>query len=135
MYASDVKVPEGFHYSKEHEWVKLEGKEAVVGITDYAQKQLHDIVYVEVPKVGTDIAQFKPMGTVESVKSTSEIFSPVEGKIVQVNTELAESPELLNQDPYGKGWIARITVKDFNSDVKKLLTAQQYSDYVKTLEK
>ena len=135
MHTNDVKIPEGFYYSKEHEWVKLEGKEAVVGITDYAQKQLHDIVYVEVPKVGTDITQFQTIGTVESVKSTSEIFSPVAGKVVKVNTELAESPELLNQDPYGKGWLARIAVKDFDSDVKKLLTGQQYADYVKTMEK
>lgn len=135
MHTGDAEIPSGLYYSKEHEWVKLEGNQAVVGITDYAQKQLHDIVYVEVPKVGTDIIQFQTMGTVESVKSTSEIFSPVTGKIAKVNSELAESPELLNQDPYGKGWIARITIKGFDDNVKKLLTAQQYSDYIKTMEK
>jgi glycine cleavage system H protein len=135
MRVNDVEIPEGLYYSKEHEWVKLEGKEAVVGITDYAQKQLHDIVYVEAPKAGTDLKQFQTMGTVESVKSTSEIFTPVTGKVAKVNGELAESPELLNQDPYGKGWIARITLKDLDNDVKKLLTAQQYADYVKNLEK
>jgi glycine cleavage system H protein len=135
MRVNDIEIPEGLYYSKEHEWVKLEGKEAVVGITDYAQKQLHDIVYVEAPKIGTDLKQFQAMGTVESVKSTSEIFTPVTGKVAKVNGELAESPELLNQDPYGKGWIARITLKDFDNDVKKLLTAQQYADYVKNLEK
>jgi len=135
MRINDFEIPEGLYFSKEHEWVKVEGKEAVVGITDYAQKQLHDIVYVEVPKVGTNIKQFQTMGTVESVKSTSEIFTPVTGKVVKVNKELAESPELLNQDPYGKGWLARITVKDFDADLKKLLTAQQYADYIKTTEK
>jgi glycine cleavage system H protein len=106
-----------------------------VGITDYAQKQLHDIVYVEVPKVGTGLKQFQTMGTVESVKSTSEVFIPVTGNVIKINGELAESPELLNQDPYGKGWLARIALKDFNSDVKKLLTAQQYADYVENMEK
>jgi glycine cleavage system H protein len=135
MRVNDIEIPEELYYSKEHEWVKLEGKEAVVGITDYAQKQLHDIVYVEVPKVGTDITQFQTMGTVESVKSTSEVFTPVTGNVIKVNGELAESPELLNQDPYEKGWLARIALKDFNSDVKKLLTAQQYADYVKNMEK
>ena len=135
MRVNDIEIPEELYYSKEHEWVKLEGKEAVVGITDYAQKQLHDIVYVEVPKVGTDITQFQIMGTVESVKSTSEVFTPVTGNVIKVNGELAESPELLNQDPYEKGWLARIALKDFNSDVKKLLTAQQYADYVKNMEK
>jgi glycine cleavage system H protein len=135
MRVNDIEIPEGLYYSKEHEWVKLDGKEAVVGITDYAQKQLHDIVYVEVPKVGTNIKQFQTMGTVESVKSTSEVFAPVTGNVIKINGELAESPELLNQDPYGKGWLARIALKDFNSDVKKLLTAQQYADYVKNMEK
>lgn len=135
MHVNDIEIPEGLYYSKEHEWVKLEGKEAVVGITDYAQKQLHDIVYVDVPKVGTDLKQFQTMGTVESVKSTSEIFSPVTGKVAKINGELAESPELLNQDPYGKGWLARIALKNFDSDVKKLMTAQQYADHVKTMEK
>jgi len=106
-----------------------------VGITDHAQKQLHDIVYVEVPKIGTDLKQFQTMGTVESVKSTSEVFTPVTGNVVKINVELAESPELLNQDPYGKGWLARIVLKDFNNDVKKLFTAQQYADYVKNVEK
>jgi glycine cleavage system H protein len=135
MRVNDFEIPEGLYYSKEHEWVKLEEKEAVVGITDYAQKQLHDIVYVEAPKAGTDLKQFQTMGTVESVKSTSEIFTPITGKVIKVNEELAESPELLNQDPYGKGWIVRIVLKEFSNDVKKLLTAQQYADYVKSLEK
>ena len=135
MRALDYEVPEKLYYSKEHEWVKLEGKEAVVGITDYAQKQLHDIVYVEVKKVGVSIEQFQTIGTVESVKSVSDIYSPVSGEVTKVNEELAESPELLNQDPYGRGWLARISLKDFDKDAKKLLTAQQYVDYIKSMEK
>jgi len=135
MRAQDYEVPDKLYYSKEHEWVKLEGKEAVVGITDYAQKQLHDIVYVEVMKVGVSVEQFQTMGTVESVKSASDIYSPVSGEVTKVNEELVESPELLNQDPYGKGWLARISLKDFNEDAKKLLTAQQYVDLIKSMEK
>jgi len=127
-------IPDKLYYSKEHEWVRIEGKEAVVGITDYAQKQLHEIVYVEVQKVGANLEQSQTMGTVESVKSVSDIFAPVSGKITKVNDELVESPEVLNQDPYGKGWLARINLKNFNKDMKKLLTAQKYTDYIKEME-
>ena len=134
MRALDCDIPDELYYSKEHEWAKLEGKEAVVGITDYAQKQLHDIVYVEVKKVGVSVEQFQTVGTVESVKSASDIYSPVSGKVTKVNEELAESPELLNQDPYGKGWLAKFSLKDFNEDTKKLLAAQQYADLIKSME-
>jgi glycine cleavage system H protein len=134
MRVLDYEIPEKLYYSKEHEWVMVEGKEAVVGITDYAQRQLHEIVYAEVQKVGANIEQFQTMGTVESVKSVSDIFAPVSGKISKVNEELAENPELLNQDPYGKGWLARINLQDFNKDLGKLMTAQQYADYIKGME-
>jgi len=134
MRLLDYEIPDKLYYSKEHEWVMVEGKEAVVGITDYAQKQLHEIVYVEVQKVGTNIEQFQTMGTVESVKSVSDIFAPVSGKITKVNVELAERPELLNQDPYGEGWLARINLADFDKDLKQLMTARQYADYIKGME-
>jgi len=134
MRVLDYGIPDKLYYSKEHEWVRLEGKEAIVGITDYAQKQLHEVVYVEVQQEGSEVKQFQTMGTVESVKSVSDIFSPVTGKITKVNTELADSPELLNQDPYGKGWLARINLTDFKKDMEKLLTAAQYADYIKTME-
>ena len=134
MRVLDYEIPDKLYYSKEHEWVRIEGKEAVVGITDYAQKQLHEIVYVEVQKVGAHIEQFQTMGTVESVKSVSDIFAPVSGKITKVNEELAESPELLNQDPYSKGWLARVNLKDFKKDLNKLMAAQQYADYIKGME-
>jgi len=134
MRVQDYELPDKLYYSKEHEWVRIEGEEAVVGITDYAQKQLHEIVYVEIHKVGVSIEQFQTMGTVESVKSVSDIFAPVSGKIVKVNEELSESPELLNQDPYQKGWLAKVKLKDFKKDLKKLMTAQQYADYIKGME-
>jgi len=133
MRVLNYEIPDKLCYSKEHEWVIVEGKEALVGITDYAQKQLHEIVYVEVQKVGTNIEQFQTMGTVESVKSVSDIFAPVSGNITRVNEELAESPELLNLDPYGRGWLARINLKDF-SKLKNLMTAQQYADYIEQME-
>jgi len=134
MRVSDYEIPDKLYYSKEHEWVHLEGKEAIVGITDFAQKQLHEIVYVEVQQEGSEVKQFQTMGTVESVKSVSDVFSPVTGKITKVNKELSDSPERLNEDPYGKGWLAKISLTDFKKDMEKLLTAAQYADYIKTME-
>jgi len=134
MQVLNYNLPDKLYYSKEHEWVRLEGKTAVVGITDYAQKQLHEIVYVEVQKEGSEVKQLQTMGTVESVKSVSDVYSPVTGKITKVNTELTDSPELLNQDPYGKGWIAEIDLTDFQKDSENLLTAKQYADFIRTLE-
>jgi len=135
MRYKDYEIPDDLIYSREHEWVRVEGKEAVVGITDYAQKQLHEIVYVEIAlKEGAKAEQNQTLGTVESVKSVSDIFSPVTGKIAKVNTELGDSPELVNQEPYGKGWLAKINLADFKKDEEKLLSAKQYADYLKTME-
>lgn len=134
MQVLDYDIPDDLYYSKEHEWVRVEGETAVVGITDYAQKTLHEIVYVEPPKVNSQVKQFQEIGSIESVKSVSDIFTPVSGKITEINAELAESPELLNEDPYGKGWIAKVQLAHFDDDLKKLLTAQQYADYIKNLE-
>jgi len=134
MNGPDYNFPTELYYSKEHEWVRLQGKAALVGITDYAQKQLHEIVYVELPRKGSDIRQSQTLGTVESVKSVSDVFSPVSGKITEVNIELAESPELLNQDPYGRGWIAKINLTDLKKDSQNLLTAKQYAELIKKLE-
>lgn len=134
MRVLDFEIPDGLYYSKEHEWVRLEGREAVVGITDYAQKQLHEVVYVEVQSEGSEVKQGQTMGTVESIKSVSDIFSPVTGEISKVNQELTGSPELLNEDPYGKGWLVKISLTDFNKDREKLLIAQQYADYIKSME-
>ncbi len=134
MQVLDYDIPDDLYYSKEHEWVRIEGKTAVLGITDYAQKSLHEVVYVETPKVDSQIEQFQSIGSVESVKSVSDIFTPVSGKIIEINAELAESPELTNEDPYGKGWIAKVQSANFDEDLKKLLTAEQYANYIKSLE-
>jgi len=134
MRYQDYEIPDELLYSREHEWVRLEGKEAVVGVTDYAQKQLHEVVYVEVKAVGSGVVQNETMGTVESVKSVSDVFSPVTGKIAKVNRELGDSPELVNQEPYGKGWLARVSLTDLKKDKGRLLTAEQYGQYLETME-
>jgi glycine cleavage system H protein len=105
-----VNLPTDRLYTKEHEWVKLEGSTATVGITDYAQSSLGDIVYVELPKAGTAVTQFKQMGVVESVKAVSDIYSPVSGEVTEVNAEVENDPEKVNNDPYGAGWMVKIKV-------------------------
>src|SRR5450756_912370 len=105
-------VPKELRYSKEHEWVKVEGGEAVIGISDHAQEELGDVVYVELPSVGQKVEQFKTFGVVESVKAASDLYSPVSGEVVAVNTDLTKSPEKVNEEPYGGGWILRVRLKD-----------------------
>lgn len=125
-------VPAGLKYSKEHEWVKVEGNVATIGITDHAQHALGDIVFVDLPKVGAAVAFMKPAGVVESVKAASDIFSPLTGKIAAVNTELTTAPELLNKDCYGKGWISKIEIGDA-SELNQLMDETAYAEYLKTL--
>ena len=118
-------IPAELQYSKEHEWIKSDGSNsAKVGITDFAQAALGDIVYVELPKVGQDVKAGAVCGEVESTKSVSEIFSPLSGKVIAVNSDLEKSPELINQDPYGAGWIAQI---EFASAAADLLSAEEYT--------
>ncbi len=117
-------------YSKEHEWIKLEdGSKGVMGITRYAQDQLGDVVYLDLPPVGTRLAQLAKLGEVESVKAVSDIFSPVSGEIVEVNQELTDHPELVNEDPYHKGWILGIEIEDV-SELDNLLTSDEYEAYL-----
>ena len=117
-------------YSKEHEWIKLEdGSRGLMGITHYAQDQLGDVVYLDLPPVGTRLAQLAKLGEVESVKAVSDIFSPVSGEIVEVNQELTDHPELVNEDPYDKGWILSIEIQDV-SELDNLLTADEYEAYL-----
>ncbi|MFN2517223.1 MAG: glycine cleavage system protein GcvH [Pyrinomonadaceae bacterium] len=125
-----AQIPEDLHYSKDHEWVRVEGKIAVVGITEYAQDSLGDVVYVEVPKVGDEFAANESFGSVESVKAVSEVFSPVSGEIVGVNEALADEPEKVNQDPYGAGWMIRVEMSN-PGEVDSLLTAAEYEDFTK----
>lgn len=125
-------VPAGLKYSKEHEWVKVEGNVATIGITDHAQHALGDIVFVDLPKVGAAVAFMKPAGVVESVKAASDIFSPLSGTISAVNTELTNNPELLNKDCYGKGWISKLEFSN-PKELENLMDTAAYEAYLKTL--
>ena len=121
--------PENFRYTKEHEWVRVEGDTGVVGITDHAQEQLGDIVYVDLPKPGTRVEQGKTLGSVESVKAVSDIYAPVSGEVVAVNDTLATSPEKLNADPHGEAWLVKIKLSAPN-EIQQLLSAGDYQNYV-----
>ncbi len=121
--------PDEFKYTREHEWVKVEGDLGVVGITFHAQQALGDIVYVELPKVGSQAVQGKAIGTVESVKAVSDIYAPVSGEVVEVNETLTQTPELLNRDPHGEAWLAKIRLSA-PEELERLLSAAQYRDLV-----
>lgn len=121
--------PENYRYTKEHEWVNLEGGIATIGITDHAQKELGDIVYADLPKPGTMVEQGKTMGSVESVKAVSDIFSPVTGEVLEANEMLAKTPEKLNEDPHGTAWLVKIKVTA-PSEIEALLSAADYQTYV-----
>jgi glycine cleavage system H protein len=123
--------PENLRYTKEHEWVLVENGVGTIGITFHAQKELGDIVYVDLPKPATLVQQGKTLGSVESVKAVSDIYTPVSGEVVEVNPALAESPEILNKDPYGAGWLVKIKLSD-PGEPAKLLTAAEYQAFVGT---
>jgi glycine cleavage system H protein len=121
--------PANFHYTKEHEWVRVDGDIGVVGITDHAQKELGDIVYVDLPKPGARVEQGKTLGSVESVKAVSDIFAPVSGEVAEVNALLATAPEKLNEDPHGDAWLVKIKLSA-PDEIKRLLSAEDYQNYV-----
>ncbi|NSL52941.1 glycine cleavage system protein GcvH [Calidifontibacillus erzurumensis] len=123
-------IPKELRYSKEHEWAKVEGDKVRVGISDFAQSELGDIVFVELPEVGTELTVNESFGSVESVKTVSELYAPISGKVVEVNSELEDSPELVNESPYEKGWMIVIEPSDI-SEVDNLLTAEQYEEMIK----
>lgn len=125
--------PDEYHYTKDHEWIKVENDEAVVGITDFAQKQLGDVVYVELPQVGAVFEFHQSLGVIESVKAVSDIYSPISGEIVAVNEELDGSPEIVNEDPQGKGWIVRLKLSD-EAEIEKLMSATEYEKFLEGLE-
>ena len=122
-------IPENLYYTAEHEWIRVEGDDLVVGITDHAQDALTEIVYVELPDVGTIIEEQDEFSSIESVKSVSSIFAPLAGNITEVNEELDDTPELINQDPYGAGWIVRIVPRDIDA-VNGLLNAAAYREVI-----
>jgi glycine cleavage system H protein len=125
-----ANTPEDLNYTKDHEWVRVKGSEATVGITDHAQNQLGDVVYVELPKAGDKFEASEPFGSVESVKAVSEIYMPVSGSVIEVNESLNDAPEQVNEDPYGDGWMIRIKI-DNPAQVDALLTSIEYEDYIK----
>lgn len=125
-----MEVPKDLRYTQEHEWIKLNGTKGVVGITHFAQDQLGDVVFVEVPAVGTELAAENTFGVVESVKTVSDLYSPLAGKVVAVNKDLEANPELVNQDPYGKGWMIELELADSGAS-EGLLTAADYEAFVK----
>ena len=126
-----ANVPEDLHYSKDHEWIRMEGEIGTVGISDHAQDALGDVVYVELPKPGESFAAHDVFGSVESVKAVSELYIPVSGEVVEVNETLQDEPERVNTDPYGDAWMIRVRVKNPN-EVDGLLTAAEYEDFLKT---
>lgn len=127
------KVPEELHYSKDHEWIRVEGDVGTIGITDYAQAKLVDIVYVELPRVGDTLEANQSFGTVESVKATSDVFTPVSGEVVEINDTLPDDTEKFKTDPYGEAWMIRVRLAD-RAQVDALLTAAEYEDFLGTLE-
>ena len=132
--ADEYKIEEGVYYTKEHEWAKKNDDGTVsVGVDDYAQAQLHEIVYVELPEMDAEIAQADAIGAVESVKAVSDMYSPLGGKIVAVNEELLDSPDKINTDPYGEGWIAKLEPSNLEGDLANLMDAAAYTEYLKTL--
>ena len=124
-----MDIREDFLYTKEHEWISLEGDFATVGITDYAQSELGDIVFIELPEVGTEVRQGEPFGTIEAVKAVSDLFSPISGEVIEVNSSLEDEPEQINSDPYGNGWMIKMKTRD-ESEVEELLSAGQYKDLI-----
>jgi glycine cleavage system H protein len=128
-----ANVPEDLHYSKDHEWVKVSGNIATIGITDYAQNSLGDVVYVELPKAGDEFAANESFGSVESVKAVSELFTPVSGEVAEVNDSLQDQPEKVNEDPYGEAWMIRVKMSS-PGEVDSLLTAAEYEDFTKETE-
>ncbi len=122
-------IPPDLRYTKEHEWIRAEDGVGTVGITDYAQDQLGDIVYVDLPETGKQVSQLAVFGEIESVKAVSELYSPVTGEVIEANQALADKPELINDSPYGDGWIMKVRLPD-ESEVDKLLTAEQYGEYI-----
>lgn len=120
-----MSIPKEYRYSEEHEWVKVEGNKVTVGITDFAQHELGDIVFVELPEVGTELKANEPFGSVESVKTVSELYAPVSGKVLEINEELSDSPELVNESPYETAWMVVLEISDA-SELENLLSAEKY---------
>jgi glycine cleavage system H protein len=125
-----MDFPEGLKYSKEHEWVLVEDDVAIIGITEFAQGELGDIVFVELPEVGEKISKDDPFGSLESVKAVSDIFAPISGTVVEINDALPDSPETINEDPYGDGWMIKVQMTDMD-ELKDLMSPDDYAEFIK----
>ncbi len=134
MNGSKIEVRDGLWYTEEHEWARIEDNIAVVGITDYAQKELRNVVFVELPKVGDKVTFQKDLGYVESTKAVNSVLSPVSGEVIEVNSELEENPELVNKDPYGEGWVVKVKMSN-KSELNQLLNDREYSELMDNLAK
>jgi len=130
---TDTEVKDDRQYSKDHEWIKPEGDLVVVGITDFAQNSLHEITFVEISEVGTALEANGECGLVESMKASSDIFAPVAGEIVEVNSELEDAPEIVNEDPYGKGWMFKLKPSNLDADLAGLMDAAAYKEFIESL--
>ena len=128
-----ANCPDDLQYTKDHEWIRIKGDKGVVGITEYAQESLGDVVYVELPKVAEHFNAHDPFGSVESVKAVSELYIPVSGDVLRINDLLVDKPELVNTNPYGDGWMIEIKI-DKKSDIDRLLSAAEYEDYLKEVK-
>ncbi len=124
-----MNIPDNLKYTKDHEWVKMEGDTAVIGITDFAQGELGDIVFVEVDTVGEELDKEETFGSIEAVKTVSDLFMPVGGEVAEFNEELEDTPDIINKDPYGKGWIIKVKVSD-KSEADGLMSAEEYKEHV-----
>jgi glycine cleavage system H protein len=124
-----MEFPEDLKYTKEHEWLLVEGTTATVGITDYAQDRLGDVVYVEMPAVGDKVSKEDAFGVIESVKAVSDIYAPITGKVLEVNDDLPDNPNMINEDPYGDGWLIKVDMAD-EEELKDLMTAAEYQEYI-----
>ena len=130
-----TEVPEGLYYTKDFEWIKIEGERVRIGVTDYAQKQLREIVYAELPSVNDALDKNDPFGTVESVKAVSDLVAPVTGTIEEINEEVQAKPEILNEDPYGKGWLVVLKTSNLNAELADLMDFNQAVEWHKSLSK
>lgn len=128
-----MNVPDGLLYTKEHEWIRIEDNLGTIGITDYAQDALGDVTFVELPKIGDTIKQFEAFASVESVKAVSDVYAPVSGKIIKINDGLLKSPELINQSPYGEGWMVVLEIYD-EKEKKDLMSASEYRKYLEGIK-
>ena len=131
--AEEYEVPEGYLYTRDHEWIKVEGNMITIGVTDYGQKKLREVVYVELPTVGQKVEEGEAIATLESVKASAEVYTPASGKVIEVNSKLVDSPELVNDDPYGDGWIAKIELEE-ERKFEDLMEPDEYRKYLEDLE-